>query len=388
MTETLARRNTEADALSAIIIEQADRLFRGEVTRERMAAADRGEWPAAIAEAIEQAGLALALVPEAQGGVGLPPADALRLIRRSGYYTLPVPLAETMIAAALWSQVSGAAVASTMSLAPTGVADAIGIERSADGYVLHGKAQRVPWGTQVGHVVVYARDQTGCGHLALLPRGAAPAQPHRNLANEPRDTLLLDGITVPKAAVRPAPPACTEGLMTFGALIRAQQMVGAMEHCLDYAVAYAMERQQFGRAIGKFQAVQHMLADAAGQYAAAAAAAELAAEAYGNTDFAFAVAIAKARVGEAAGKVAEVCHQVHGAMGFTQEHPLHFATRRLWSWRDEFGHETFWQERIGRLVCSAGGEALWPMLIDNEEPLAGAGAGSAPNPEQQERTQP
>ncbi len=65
------------------------------------------------------------------------------------------------------------------------------------------------------------------------------------------------------------------------------------------------------------------------------------------------MAVAKARVGEAAGKVAEVCHQVHGAMGFTQEHPLHFATRRLWSWRDEFGHETFWQERIGRLVCSA-----------------------------------
>jgi acyl-CoA dehydrogenase len=106
-----------------------------------------------------------------------------------------------------------------------------------------------------------------------------------------------------------------------------------------------------------------MLADAAGQYAAATAAAELAVEACGNADFAFAVAIAKARVGEAAGKVAEVCHQVHGAIGFTHEHPLHFATRRLWSWRDEFGHETYWQERVGRVVCSAGGEALWPMLV-------------------------
>ncbi len=388
MTETLTRQDTEADALSAMVIEQADRLFRGEVTGERMAAADRGEWPAAIWEAIERAGLPLALVPEAQGGVGLPPADALRLIRRAGYHTLPVPLAETMIAAALWSQVSDAPVTGTLSLAPAGVADAISIERSAGGYVLQGRAQRIPWGAQVGHVLIYARDATGCGHLSLLPRGAAPVQPHRNLANEPRDTLLLDAIALPKSAVRPAPPECAEGLILFGALIRAQQMVGAMERCLDYAVAYAMERRQFGRPIGKFQAVQHMLADAAGQYAAAAAAAELAAEAYGNTDFAFAVAIAKARVGEAAGKVAEVCHQVHGAMGFTQEHPLHFATRRLWSWRDEFGHETLWQERIGRLVCLAGGEALWPMLIGNEEALAGAGPGSAPNPEQQERTQP
>src|SRR4029077_13419068 len=100
-----------------------------------------------------------------------------------------------------------------------------------------------------------------------------------------------------------------------------------------------------------------------GQYAAAAAAAELAAEAYGNPDFDFAVATAKARVGEAAGKVAEICHQVHGAIGFTHEHPLHFATRRLWSWRDEFGHETYWQERIGRLGCEAGCEALRAWLL-------------------------
>src|SRR5579859_747917 len=146
MTETPARQDTEADELSAMVIDQADRLFRGEVTKERMAEADGGEWPSAISEAIERAGLALALVPEARGGVGLPPVVALRLIRRSGYHTLPVPLAETMIAAALWSQVSGATVAGTMSLAPAGMADAIGIERSAGGYVLQGRAQRIPWG--------------------------------------------------------------------------------------------------------------------------------------------------------------------------------------------------------------------------------------------------
>ncbi|MEO8629670.1 MAG: acyl-CoA dehydrogenase family protein, partial [Betaproteobacteria bacterium] len=145
--------------------------------------------------------------------------------------------------------------------------------------------------------------------------------------------------------------------------VRAQQMVGAMERCIDYAVSYATERQQFGRAIGKFQAIQHMLADAAGQYAAAAAAADLAAAAFATPEFSFAAAIAKSRVGEAAGNVAAICHQVHGAMGFTHEHPLHFATRRLWSWRDEFGSETYWQTRIGQLVCARGADALWPMLV-------------------------
>jgi len=359
----ISSHHAAAEELSAIVLEQADRLFRGEVTKQRMADADTGAWPSAIWRAVEQAGLPLALVPDAQGGAGLAPADALRLIRRAGYHTLPIPLPETMLAAALWAKASGALAEGTLSLAPTAVEHSILIEPRARGFVLRGRAERVPWASQVDRILVYARDASAAGYLVLLQSGAAPSQPSRNLANEQRNTLLLDDVAVPAEAVRMAPSACAEGFLLLGALLRALQMVGAMERCLDYALAYAMERQQFGRPIGKFQAVQHMLADAAGQYAAAAAAAELATEAYGNAGFDFAVAIAKARVGEAAGKVAEICHQVHGAIGFTHEHPLHFATRRLWSWRDEFGHETYWQERIGRMVCDAGGEGLWPMLV-------------------------
>jgi acyl-CoA dehydrogenase len=235
-------------------------------------------------------------------------------------------------------------------------------ERSGAGWTLHGEAPRVPWAAQAAGILVYARDAAGLGYLALVPAAAGELKSFRNLANEPRETLILRGAALAAGAVRPAPPGCEDGLLPLGALMRAQQMAGAMERCLDYALRYAMERNQFGRPIGKFQAVQMMLAEAAGQTAAATAAADLAAEAYGSAQMSFAAAVAKARAGEAAGKVAEVCHQVHGAMGFTQEHPLHFATRRLWSWRDEFGHESYWQERIGRMVCARGGEALWPML--------------------------
>jgi acyl-CoA dehydrogenase len=352
----------EADDLSGIVLDQADRLFAGVVTPERLAAADRGEWPAAIWDAVEQAGLPLALVPEAQGGVGLAPTAAFLLMRRAAYHTLPVPLAETMMAAALWSQAAGEAGPGILTLAPTSQLDAMQIGRSGDGYILHGSADRVPWGAQATHTLAFARAADQSGYLVLLPQGSGRTAPYRNLANEPRDSLTVEGVTLPAHAVRPAPRDCVAGLVPFGALIRAQQMAGAMERCLDHALRYATERKQFGRAIGKFQAVQMMLAEAAGHYAAATAAADLAAEAWGSDAFGFAVAVAKARTGEAAGKVAEICHQVHGAMGFTQEHPLHFATRRLWSWRDEFGNEPFWQERIGRLVCANGGDALWPML--------------------------
>jgi acyl-CoA dehydrogenase len=215
---------------------------------------------------------------------------------------------------------------------------------------------------------VLARDPAGGAHLALVEgaRLRPGGKSVRNLAFEPRETLDLGGVVVPPEAVRPAPPALAgeEGLLLPGAFLRAQQMVGAMERCLNHALAYANERVQFGRPIGRFQAIQHMLAIAAGHFAAATAAADAAAESFGTPRFALDTAVAKGRCGEAAAQVAATAHQVHGAMGFTQEHPLHFATRRLWSWRDEFGSEAEWYERLGRIVAARGGDALWPMLAD------------------------
>jgi acyl-CoA dehydrogenase len=149
--------------------------------------------------------------------------------------------------------------------------------------------------------------------------------------------------------------------------VRAQQMAGALEHILDQSVQFALDRVQFGRPIAKFQAVQHNLAQLAGEAAAAGAAADAAAEAIAGSGIAGAtvpaeVAIAKVRVGEAASTGAAIAHQVHGAMGFTREHSLHHSTRRLWAWREEFGNETYWSMRLGRMVAANGADALWPTL--------------------------
>ena len=113
--------------------------------------------------------------------------------------------------------------------------------------------------------------------------------------------------------------------------------------------------------------MQQNLANLAGEVAAAGAAADGAAEAIAahgvDSDIALAeVAIAKLRVGDAAGAGAAIAHQVHGAMGFTYEHTLHHSTRRLWGWREEFGNETLWAERLGRMVAAQGADALWPFV--------------------------
>jgi len=66
------------------------------------------------------------------------------------------------------------------------------------------------------------------------------------------------------------------------------------------------------------------------------------------------VAAAKLRAGEAGQIVAALAHQVHGAIGFTDEHSLHHFTKRLWSWRDEFGTERDWSRALGKAALKGG----------------------------------
>ena len=73
------------------------------------------------------------------------------------------------------------------------------------------------------------------------------------------------------------------------------------------------------------------------------------------------IGAAKARAGEAA-SVAAGSRTIARRDRLTQEYELHFATRRLWSWRDEFGNEAEWNGVVGRAVLAAGPDGLWPAL--------------------------
>lgn len=350
------------DDVSGIIRDQADRLFRDLVSSETLANCGGDTWPSALWNSVQDSGLPLALASEDCGGIGLAMSAVGTLCALTGYHTVPLPLAETMLAYGLWASATGSVPTGPASLAPDGDVRITAIEPGNSGYRLQGSVKRVPWGTHVEDILLFAHDGAGGRHLVLLPRFLTWSSASTNLAGEPRADIILTGIVVPADRVSPAPREMTDGLQPYGALIRAFQMVGAMRRALDLSLQYAGDRVQFGRPIAKFQAIQQMLAEAAGHIAAAEAACGHAAMEMTGPNGLFFTAAAKARTGEAAGKVAEICHQAHGAIGFTQEHSLHFATRRLWSWRDEFGNESYWQEIIGRTVCAAGAPGLWPCL--------------------------
>ena len=329
-----------------------DRVIEAHCTKPVRESADVGKWPAGLWGALEEVGLPLAALPESAGGSGLAFDDAMFALRRTAYHGAPVPLAETMLAGRMLVAAGLKVPQGAMTVAPSSE----GLKLA--GGKLSGKSVRVPWGDQCGHVVVVA-DAGGTEVLALVSAEGASTGVEKNLAGEPRAALKFDGAQVIDSA--PLEKASFR-LSAEGALYRSVQMAGALERSLEYSLTYANERVQFGRPIGKFQAIQHLLAVLAGHVAASSAAADAAVEASENGPDEFMVAVAKARIGEAAGKAAEIAHQVHGAMGFTREHNLHYVTRRLWSWRDEFGNETYWQTRLGRRVASMGADALWPML--------------------------
>jgi alkylation response protein AidB-like acyl-CoA dehydrogenase len=248
------------------------------------------------------------------------------------------------------------------------------IERTGDGFRLDGEVHGVPFARHAVAIVVPVVSPEG-PRIAVVPRGRAALAEHTNLAGEPRDTVRFDGVELAGTAVSdPSPTASAEHVRRLGAFTRAALMSGALQHILAITVEYARERIQFGRAIGQFQAIQQELAILAGETAAAQAAADAAAAAIDAHDgsAALAVAVAKMRVGEAAGRGSKIAHQVHGAIGFTHEHELHYRTRRLWAWRDEVGSETWWAARVGEAVLARGAAGLWPLLTSSSAPRSAA----------------
>jgi len=344
----------------SMMLESADRLLTDLSTPDAVNRAEQGEFPTALWQAIEEAGLTLVAVPEAQGGVGGSLADFAAVLRLLGSHAAPVPAAETALARYL-----GALAGIELPDGPLTVAiSETPLQLSADGKKASGDIRAVPWAHQSAGVVAPARDGSGKPRLVLLGKGAK-AEGANSAAGEPRGRLKLNDVATTAMGTLALSQA---EVLALAAFMRVQQMAGAAQRALEIALTYARERKQFGRAIGNFQAVQQLLAELAGQVASLQSAAESAADAAAAGDLGLPLAAAKVRAGESAGRIAAMAHQVLGAMGFTYEHRLHHFTRRLWVWRDDYGSDTAWAMEIGRSVAGAGADAVWPKLSGYSHP--------------------
>jgi acyl-CoA dehydrogenase len=359
-----------SDALDirAMLAESAGRLFADHVDAKVLDAAKEEGWSPALWRTVEEAQLHLVSIPEDAGGAGGSVSDLAAVLRLAGRHSAPVPLAETAMLAGWMLAQSGLAIPAGPLTAGPVRTESLRAERAGNEWRLSGTLDRIPFARIADHIVVLADGPDG-GLVCCVERARCTIVHGRNLAREPRDEVKLDGVTVPAALAAPAGPGVTlEKLFERGALARALTSAGALEYALDLACRYATERSQFGRKIGQFQAIQQELARAAGEVAAAVAAALSAAGVVDRGGNALlAIASAKMRTAQSALEVGMVAHQVHGAIGVTDEYALHHATLRLWAWRDEFGNEAHWSATLGRALLAGGADGLWPALSREQE---------------------
>ncbi|MBS0320572.1 MAG: hypothetical protein JSR18_08530 [Proteobacteria bacterium] len=312
-----------------------------------------GRFEDAVWDAFREAGLLDAMVddgsPAADGVGGL--AAAVSVARVAAHAAVPLPIVEALIAARLRHEAGDDAVAQGAHVALAALPDAAAPASK------HGA--RVGWGRHASSIYVpVARD----GGYAVLryDRAAATVEPGEDIAGQPRDLLRPRADAQPAVFTTQRTPA---DVLAWGALLRAAQMVGAMDRTFELALEHANTRVQFGRPLGKFQMVQQMLAIQAAEIAAATAAVDLAAAATDQASLHYYAAVAKGVASAAVRTVCDCAHQVTGAMGYTREFSLHLFTRRLWAWRDDCGSEAHWHAYLGRTALAGGAAGLWPLIV-------------------------
>ncbi|MGB4056036.1 MAG: acyl-CoA dehydrogenase family protein [Porticoccaceae bacterium] len=319
-------------------------LLTHEVTAERI----RQRWDSATGidsaalKSMVDLGLTAALVPEAQGGLGLNAVDFILLAEECGRAALPEPIVDSCL------------VATHM------LVDA---DRALDGgnscllELLEGIAageQTVLCGPSINPYINYAH----CADYLLLPHGNEVHLVAVKDVELERQTSVDLSRRLSKVNWIPRSETCIasgemgadlwRSSLNRGALGNAAQLLGLTEAMVARSVQFATDREQFGRPIGVNQAVKHLLADCAvkAEFAKPAIYRAAYTVAVAPTRADWSVSHAKASAGDAANTASRNCTQVHGAMGYTWECDLHIWMKRAWTLDREWGDAGFHKNRI------------------------------------------
>lgn len=310
-------------------------FLAGECTTDHVRAAwragvlDDGRW-----KGLAGLGVVGLTVPEARGGMGLDDRDLAGLLVEAGYAALPEPVAEvTGVAVQLLVDLGGELADATLPRIATGDTVAVPALPDLDPYPAHLRDADL---VLVGHddaVWAVAPEQ-----LQLVDQPTVDGARPTTSCRIPSE--------LPPAAQGPHVADALARAAARGATTSAAMMVGAGLAMIDLAVAHATQREQFGRPIGTFQAVQHHLASALVDVQFARPLVERAAHALATGDPAAPAhaSTAKAFATEAAEAAARHSLQVHGAIGYTWECDLHLWMKRVWSLAGAWGDtEHHWQ---------------------------------------------
>jgi len=360
-----------------LLQESARTFFSRECPAERVrelmeteTAYDEGLW-AAIADQ----GWTGLIIPEEYGGLGLGLVELAAVAEEMGRACLPGPFISTVWAAALIDRAGSegqraqyleaistgrmkatvALLESTADWNPAAVQ--LRAEKEPKGYRLSGRKEFVTDAATADLIVCVARSGDD---LVLLPvergsQGLTVTLTPGIDATRKLYTLDFDGVIVPTTTALEFSRRTQDALdqsMGVATVALCAEMLGGMQWALEHTVEYAKTRQQFGRPIGAYQAVQHQCADMLLMTESARSAVYYAAWAVTENDPAarLAVSMAKAYCSDAAREVGNRGIQVHGGIGFTWEHNLHLYYKRAKASEIMFGDANYHREQLARLV--------------------------------------
>jgi alkylation response protein AidB-like acyl-CoA dehydrogenase len=293
-------------------------------------ATDAGYDAALWAAMIDQGWLGIE-VAEARGGVGLGAVEVAVLCEELGRHGAPAPFASTVLAIDAF----GAAGADDW------------VDRLVSGDALACVAwdpmAPVPYAPSADVAVVISEDAVYAAEIDEHPR----RQPAMDLTRE-LGWLDFD----PARAQQLGGAEARTRLLDRGATFAAADLLGSSGRALDLAVEYAKDRVQFGRPIGSFQAVKHRCADMLVDVEGMRSTVYWAAWCIGARDpeASIAASTAKTWCSDASKRVMSSALQVHGGVGFTWEHDLHFFMKRAQLDQLAFGDASFHRSRLTALL--------------------------------------
>jgi len=316
-----------------------------EVTPERIRRGwetDTGRDPALWGQ-LAELGLTGITVPEDCGGLGMSALDFVLLAQECGYVALPEPLVQQMLVAVPLLQAVGGDLAARW-LPAVAAGEAIVVAGLARNLVVED--------AHVADLVLLEHE----GGILALERGQFALR--RNESVDPSRRLFA---VTPSAGAAPvlageAAGRALASALDCGALGCAAQALGLARRMVELSVRYSAERHQFGKPIGSFQAVKHLMADVAVRLEYARAPVHRAAYgiAHGLANAPLAVSHAKLAACEAANLAARNSIQVHGAMGYTWEVDLHIFMKKAWALANSWGDAGFHKQRVAGYLFADG----------------------------------
>jgi alkylation response protein AidB-like acyl-CoA dehydrogenase len=318
------------------------------------------------------------VIPEEYGGSGMSFLDLSVLLEETGRACLPGPFFSTVVLGSLpimdagsdeqkqeyLPKIANGEAIFTLALTEASAgydADSIAVKATADGdnYVINGTKLFIPDAHVADYLLCVARTDEGAeaenGITVFIVDAKTPGitcTVLKTMASDKLCEVVFDQVKVPKESILGQLNQgwkLVQRIMQQAAVAKCCTILGGMQQTLEMTIDYAKERKQYDHPIGSLQVIQHycanMVTDVDGSRFSTYQAAWKLSEGLPCTKE---VAIAKAWIGEAFGRVSTLAHQIHGAIGCTIDHDLQFYTKRGKAAELSFGDGDFYREIIAQ----------------------------------------